>query len=62
MPNATVVTVDAESGEAVDEWGADTFYMPHGIAVDAQGNVYLTDVGTHQVYRVKKSYSIHFTI
>ncbi len=30
-------------------WGANTFYMPHSITVDNQGNVWVTDVGLHQV-------------
>ncbi len=52
VPNATVVTVDADSGEALDAWGENQFYMPHGIAIDAAGNTYLTDAGSHQVLRV----------
>lgn len=30
-------------------WGANTFYMPHSITVDNMGNVWVTDVGLHQV-------------
>lgn len=29
------------------------FYMPHGLTVDAEGNMYVTDTGLHQVMRVK---------
>lgn len=28
--------------------------MPHGISVDPQGNVWLTDVALHQVFRFKR--------
>ncbi len=31
--------------------GAGMFHMPHGIAIDAAGNTYVTDVGLHQVMR-----------
>lgn len=27
------------------------FYMPHGISVDLEGNVWVTDVALHQVFR-----------
>ncbi len=57
IPNATVVTVDSESGLPLHAWGKNTFYMPHGITVDAQGSVYLTDAGAHQVYRVSETES-----
>jgi len=26
--------------------------MPHGLSIDADDNVWLTDVGTHQVYKL----------
>lgn len=29
--------------------------MPHGISVDPQGNVWLTDVALHQAFRFKKN-------
>ncbi|CAH2218585.1 jg13580 [Pararge aegeria aegeria] len=28
-----------------------SFYMPHGITVDKEGNVWLTDVALHQVFK-----------
>ena len=28
--------------------------MPHGITIDSQGNVWLTDVAMHQVFRFKR--------
>ena len=27
------------------------FYLPHGLTVDKQGNIWVTDVGLHQVFR-----------
>lgn len=29
--------------------------MPHGISVDPQGNIWLTDVALHQAFRYKKN-------
>ncbi|XP_038220861.1 peptidyl-alpha-hydroxyglycine alpha-amidating lyase 1-like isoform X2 [Zerene cesonia] len=45
------VLVFNSTGELVDLWGENLFYMPHGITVDASGNVWVTDVALHQVFK-----------
>ncbi len=35
----------------MNEWGAGLFYMPHGLTIDNQGNVWITDVALHQVIK-----------
>jgi len=47
----TVTLLDPRSGQIVAEWGENLFAMPHGLTVDAQDNVWLTDVALHQVYK-----------
>lgn len=47
----TVAMLDPRSGEILAEWGDNLFAMPHGLTVDAQDNVWLTDVALHQVYK-----------
>lgn len=42
---------DADSGRQLAAWGADRFSMPHGLDVDQHGNVWVTDVGLHQVLK-----------
>lgn len=37
--------------ERLDSWGAGKFYMPHGLTLDFEGNIWLTDVGSHQVFK-----------
>jgi peptidylamidoglycolate lyase len=49
---ATVLRFSAETGELVAAWGARQFAMPHGASVDHQGNVWLTDVALHQVFKL----------
>jgi peptidylamidoglycolate lyase len=51
LPDPTIFEVDAESGALIRAWGADRFRVPHGISVDADDNVYLTDVGLQQVFK-----------
>ncbi|XP_050669729.1 peptidyl-alpha-hydroxyglycine alpha-amidating lyase 1-like isoform X2 [Leptidea sinapis] len=45
------VMVFNETGELVDMWGENLFFIPHGITVDGSGNVWLTDVALHQVFK-----------
>jgi len=47
----TILEVDSESGEIINSWGADHFIMPHGLTVDNKNNVWVTDVGLHQVFK-----------
>ena len=32
-------------------WGDEMFFMPHMATVDTSGNVWLTDVGSHEVFK-----------
>lgn len=47
----TVYTFDGESGELLSFWGENRFVMPHGLTIDHEDNIWLTDVGLHQVYQ-----------
>ncbi|CAN7938280.1 unnamed protein product [Ixodes hexagonus] len=51
IPEATVVTLDAGNGHELHSWGRSQFYMPHGLTVDSEGCVWVTDVAMHQVHR-----------
>lgn len=45
----TVFVFDGKSGALLARWGAAQFIMPHGLALDARGDVWVTDVGAQQV-------------
>ena len=47
----TVMCFDGETGKLVASWGADMFVVPHGLRVDRDDNVWITDVGLHQVFK-----------
>jgi len=47
----TVWVFDGRSGRLLTSWGANTFIMPHGPTIDRDDNVWLTDVGRHQVFK-----------
>lgn len=55
IKNDTIMIIDGENGGAVTTFGANLFYMPHGIASDDKGNLWVTDVGRHQVMRLPTS-------
>ena len=44
-----VARMDADTGKVLSTWGADTFYMPHMLTLDREGNVWVVDCGLHQV-------------
>ncbi|TMM50286.1 peptidyl-alpha-hydroxyglycine alpha-amidating lyase family protein [Qipengyuania marisflavi] len=45
------VLMFARNGRLLDSWGADEFVMPHGLSVDADNRVWITDVAREQVLR-----------
>ena len=47
----TVLELDNESGKIINSWGANCLIMPHGLTVDKQNNIWLTDVGLHQIFK-----------
>jgi peptidylamidoglycolate lyase len=48
----TVLVLDGETAEVIDQWGAGAFVMPHGLTIDDQDNLWLTDVGLHQIFKL----------
>ncbi|XP_060807382.1 peptidyl-alpha-hydroxyglycine alpha-amidating lyase 1 isoform X2 [Amyelois transitella] len=50
IPDPTILVFN-DTGELVDKWGENLFFMPHGITVDHSGNVWVTDVALHQVFK-----------
>lgn len=41
----------APDGTLLAQWGAGQFIMPHGLSIDGQGKVWITDVAHEQVFR-----------
>jgi len=46
-----VMCFDAKTGLLLNSWGAGTFLIPHGLRVDQQDNVWVTDIQLHQVLK-----------
>merc|ERR1712241_1070397 len=47
----TILTLDANKGKVISSFGKDMFYMPHGLNIDKEGNIWVTDVGLHRVMK-----------
>lgn len=47
----TVFVFDGATGKLLDRWGAGRFVMPHGLSIDPEGKVWITDAGREQVFR-----------
>lgn len=51
IPSKTILELDQKTGKILNSWGDSMFIMPHGLTVDANNNVWVTDVGLHQVFK-----------
>jgi len=51
ITNNTILKIDQDNGMIKSGMGAGMFYMPHGITVDPDNNIWITDVGLHQVMK-----------
>ena len=47
----TFVEIDKVTGKIIKSWGSNLFIMPHGLEIDREDNIWITDVGLHQVIK-----------
>lgn len=48
----TLLRLDAQTGAIEAELGRGRFVVPHGLRIDADDHLWVTDVGTHQVHEL----------
>lgn len=48
-------------GKLIDQWGAGLFIMPHGLSIDPDGKVWITDPGLEQVFRFSPEGTLDLT-
>lgn len=51
IKDKTILVVDRQTGRLINSWGENIFMMPHGLTVDNLNNVWVTDIGLHQVLK-----------
>jgi len=62
IKNSTFYLIDPITGTVEAEHGENMFYMPHGVTVDKKGNIWVTDVGSHQVMKLDKDFKPVMTL
>ncbi|HHE64770.1 MAG TPA: hypothetical protein ENL09_01990, partial [Bacteroidetes bacterium] len=58
----TILTLNKQTGEVLKSWGTDLFIMPHGLEVDKQNNIWVTDCGLHQVFKFDSNGNLLLTL
>jgi peptidylamidoglycolate lyase len=51
IASPAVLMFDGATGALLSAWGEKRFILPHGLAVDRQDNIWLTDIALHQVFK-----------
>ena len=62
IADPTVFVFDGPTGKLLARWGAGEFIMPHGLSIDPQGKVWITDVGREQVFRFSPDGKLELTL
>lgn len=51
IQSKTILIINKDNGKLINSWGDNLFIMPHGLKVDNENNIWVTDVGLHQVFK-----------
>ena len=62
IPVATVHVFDGKTGQFITKWGEKVMALPHGLTVDANDNVWITDVALQQVFKFSHDGKLLLTV
>lgn len=62
IASATILCFEGGSGKLVATWGENLFLEPHGLRVDREDNVWVTDRGLQQVFKFSHDGKLLLTI
>ena len=51
VKSPTILIFDGDTGRQIGSWGENLFRMPHGLRVDTQDNIWITDTQLNQVMK-----------
>lgn len=60
-PEPPILKFD-KSGKLLKSWGEKMFVFPHGATIDPQGNLWVTDTQTHQVFKFNSEGRVLLTL
>jgi peptidylamidoglycolate lyase len=58
----TIFCFEAETGKLVTSWGANIFPVPHGLRIDREDNIWVTDIALHQVLKFNHDGQLLMTV
>ena len=58
----TILALDPATGELLSSFGAGRFRIPHGLTLDRDDNIWVTDVGLHQVFKFSRDGALLLTL
>ena len=58
----TITIVDKQTGKVLNSWGANLFIMPHGLEIDKENNIWVTDVALHQIFKFNSDGTLLLTL
>ncbi len=62
IENNTLLIIENETGEVLKNWGADLFLMPHGLEIDQENNIWVTDTGLQQILKFNSDGKLLMTV
>lgn len=58
----TITVIDKLTGKVLNSWGAKLFIMPHGLEIDKDNNIWVTDVALHQIFKFNSDGTLLLTL
>ena len=58
----TILALDPATGVLLASFGAGRFRIPHGLTLDDDDNIWVTDVGLHQVFKFSRNGALLLTL
>jgi peptidylamidoglycolate lyase len=62
IQSKTILVIDKDNGHLISSWGDNLFIMPHGLTVDQENNIWVTDVGLNQVFKFSHNGKLLLTL
>lgn len=55
MEEHPLLILDNHTGNLIHSWGSNRFIAPHGLTIDSNDNIWLTDIALHQVFKFDRN-------
>ncbi|XP_022662035.1 peptidyl-glycine alpha-amidating monooxygenase-like [Varroa destructor] len=57
-----ILVLDPRNGSLLEAFGRRRFILPHGLYIDFEDNIWVTDVALHQVFKFSRGYKDHASL